>query len=281
MRKSLLIVVVTALTALIPVSSALAAPYTLQRFGAKVVGKAGTDKKPASVGVYINPYHIFSDKGGPSDAGGVNSGALLEPAFATLSAHVYLPKEMSISTVGFPTCSEATILATPEKCPKGSEIGKGVAYGWARGSNEVPGHYLLAVPLTVRAFILSSKAITLRVISPLIAANVMTGVISKATGPAAKKYGTDIAFTLPKGLIEPLPGTASQLAAFDSTLKAEKNSKGKALMSLKACPKSKKLNFGYSAEYNIGLDKSTAPLSSTGFSISSKGPVVGITAPCK
>jgi len=281
MRKSLLIVVVAALTALIPVSSALAAPYTLQRFGAKVVGKAGTDKKPASVGVYINPYHIFSDKGGPSDAGGVNSGALLEPAFATLSAHVYLPKEMSISTVGFPTCSEATILATPEKCPKGSEIGKGVAYGWARGSNEVPGHYLLAVPLTVRAFILSNKAITLRVISPLIAANVMTGVISKATGAAAKNYGTDIAFTLPKGLIEPLPGTASQLAAFDSTLKAEENSKGKALMSLKACPKSKKLNFGYRADYNIGLDKSKAPLTASGFSISTTGPVVGITAPCK
>lgn len=281
MRKSLLIVVVAALTALIPVSSALAAPYTLQRFGAKVVGKAGTDKKPSSVGVYINPYHIYGDKGGADDAGGVNSGALLEPTFETVAAHVYLPKEMAISTAGFATCSESMILAAPDSCPKGSEIGKGVAYGWARGFNEAPGHYVLAVPLTVRAFILSSKAITLRVISPVIAANVMTGVIGKAKGAAAKKYGTDISFTLPKGLIEPLPGTASQLAAFDSTLNAAKNSKGKALMSLKACPKNKKLNFGYNGIYNIGLDKTKSPKTASGYSINSTGPIVGITAPCK
>ena len=269
------------MTALVPVSSALASPYTLQRFGAKLVGKAGTNKKPSSVGVYINPYHIFGDKGGPSDTGGVNSGALLEPTFETVAAHVYLPKEMSISTVGFPTCSEATILAAPDNCPKGSEIGKGVAYGWARGFNEEPGHYVLAVPLTVRAFILSNKAISLRVISPVISANVMTGVIGKATGAAAKKYGTDISFTLPKGLIEPLPGTASQLAAFDSTLKAQKNSKGKAMIALKACPKSKKLNFGYNGVYNVGLDKSSSPKTASGYSINSTGPIVGITVPCK
>ena len=60
-----------------------------------------------------------------------------------------------------------------------------------------------------------------------------------------------------------------------------KNSKGVPLQTLKACPKSKKLNFGYNGVYNIGLDKSKSPKTATGFSISSVGPIIGVTVPCK
>ena len=281
MRKSLLIVVVAAMTALIPVSSALASPYTLQRFGAKVVGKAGTDKKPSSVGVYINPFHIFSDKGGADNAGGVNSGALLEPTFETVAAHVYLPKQMTISTAGFASCKEEVILATPDNCPKGSDIGKGKAYGWARTATAPSGTFVTGVSLEVRVFILSSNSVALRVYADTTGANIMTGVIGKAKGAAAKTYGTDISFTLPKGLVEPFTGLASQLAAFDSTLNAQKNSKGKPMISLKACPKNKKLSFGYNGLYNVGLDKKGSPRTALGYTISKTGPIVGITAPCR
>ncbi|CAB4347241.1 unannotated protein [freshwater metagenome] len=53
------------------------------------------------------------------------------------------------------------------------------------------------------------------------------------------------------------------------------------MIALKACPKSKKLNFGYNGVYNVGLDKSSSPKTASGYSINSTGPIVGITVPCK
>ena len=281
MRKAMLIVGVACICAMIPASAAFAAPDTYQRFNAKVIGKAGTDKKPASIGSFLEPFHLVGDAGGAANTGNQNTGALLEDVFETVEAHVYLPKEMTLATKGFPTCRDAVILAAPNTCPKGSDIGKGVAHGYARNSPSQLGQYLLAPELEVRVFIMSPTRIGLRVISTVTAASIITGDIKKATGAAAKKYGTDIHFIIPKGLTEPLPGIASQLSQFNSTIKAVKNSKGVPLQTLKACPKSKKLNFGYNGLYNIGLDKSASPKTATGFSINKVGPIVGITAPCK
>ncbi len=281
MRKAMLIAGVASLCALIPASSALAKPYTDQRFKAHVIGKAGTAKKPASIGTYISPYHLVGHAGGPTNIGNKNTGALLEPFFETVMAHVYLPKEITLAAKGFPQCADAVILAAPDDCPKGSEIGTGKAHGYVRNSNAPRGIYLLAVPLTVRAFIINPTRIGLRVLSAISAASIIPGDIGKAKGAAAKKYGTDITFTIPKGLIEPAPGVASQLSAFDTTILAAKNSKGVPLMSLKACPKSKKLNFGYNSSYNIGLDKKKSPKTKTGYSINATGPIVGIKVPCK
>ncbi len=282
MRKAMLIAGVASLCALIPASSALAKPYTEQRFKAHVIGKAGTNSKPKSIGTYISPFHVVGHAGGPTNTGSLNTGALLDPPFATVIAHVYMPKEITLAAKGFPQCVDAVILAAPDTCPKGSEIGKGVAHGYARNATgAAPGTYLLAVALTVRAFIMSPTRIGLRVISPVTAASIITGDIRKAKGAAAKKYGTDITFTIPKGLTEPLPGIVSQLSAFDTTLPAVKNSKGIPLQSLKACPKSKKLNFGYNGLFNIGLDKTKSPRTATGYSINATGPIVNVLAPCR
>ena len=281
MRKAMLIVGAACICAMIPASAAFATPYTFQHFNAKVIGKAGTNAKPASIGSYLEPYHDVGDSGGPGNTGNKNTGALLEPVFETVEAHVYLPKEMTLATKGFPTCSDAVILAAPDTCPKGSDIGKGVAHGYARNSPSPVGQYLLAPELEVRVFVMSPTRIGLRVISTVTAASIITGDISKAKGAAAKNYGTDIHFIIPKGLTEPLPGIASQLSQFNSTIPAVKNSKGVPLQTLKACPKSKKLNFGYNGVYNIGLDKSKSPKTATGFSISSVGPIIGVTVPCK
>ncbi|MEI7692467.1 MAG: hypothetical protein WCJ50_08090 [Actinomycetes bacterium] len=281
MRKAMLIVGAACICAMIPASAALATPSTYQHFKAKVIGKAGTDKKPASVGSFLEPYHDVGDSGGPANTGNKNTGALLEPVFETVEAHVYLPKQMTLATKGFPTCPDAVILAAPDTCPKGSDIGKGVAHGYARNGNAAPGTYLLAPELEVRVFILSPTRIGLRVISAVTAASIITGDIEKAKGAAAKKYGIDIHFIIPKGLTEPLPGIASQLSQFNATIAAVKNSKGVPLQSLKACPKNKKLDFGYNGIYNIGLDKTKSPKTATGYSISSVGPIVAVTVPCK
>jgi len=280
MRRAILILVVVCGCLAIPASAAFAAPDDYQRFEAKVLGKAGTDKKPSSVGSYIHPYGLVNGSGGPANDGGVNSGQLSEPTFETVLAHVYLPKQLTLATKGFPTCSQPVILAAPDTCPAGSEIGQGVAAGYARNANAAPGTYLLAPALTVRVFIITAKSIGLRVISPITAASIITGDIGPAKGAFAKTYGTDIFFKIPKGLTEPLPGIASQLSSFDSTIAARRNSRGVPLQALSSCPKSKKLNFGYSGLFNIGLDKKHSPKTDLGYSINSTGKVAAVTVPC-
>lgn len=280
MRRAILILTVVSALLALPASDALAAPDSYQQFDAKALGKAGTDKKPASVGLYLHPYSTVDGSGGPENIGGVNSGQLLEPTFETVTAHVYLPKQMTIATKGFPTCTQPVILAAPDSCPKGSEIGQGVASGYARNSNAAPGTYLLAPTLTARVFIVNSKSIGLRLISSVTAAAIIIADIGPAKGALAKTYSTDLTFTIPKGLIEPLPGVASQLTTIEATIRARKNSRGLPLLSLKACPKSKKLDFAYAGVFNIGLDKTHSPKTALGYSINSVGRLGNVKSPC-
>ena len=280
MRNAIAVLLAASACFAVPASTALASPDDYQHFEVRVFGKAGSDKKPSSIGSYLHPFSAVNSSGGPTDLGGVNSGSLLEPPFETVLAHLYLPKQMKLATKGFPTCTQPVILAAPESCPPGSEIGQGVAAGYARNANAAPGTYLLAPSLTVRVFIITSKSIGLRVISAVTAASIITGDIGPTKGALAKIYGTEILFKIPKGLTEPLPGIASQLSSFDSTIPARRNSRGVALQSLSSCPKSKKLNFGYSGLFNIGLDKKHSPKTALGYSINSTGKLVGIKVPC-
>ncbi len=283
MRKSTLIVAVAALAALVPVTSAVASPSTFQRFSAKVSGKAGTNSKPKSVGAYLRPYYVVGKAGGPANTGNQNSGALLEAPFATAFANVYLPKQLTFSTAGFPACSESMILSAPDSCPKGSEIGSGAAAGFARNAPVSPlGQYVLDLPFTVRVFISSAgkNAVALRLFNTVTSGVIIDGVVSKASGSAAKSYGSRLRFTIPHGLIEPLPGIIAQLSDFSATLKPA-TYKRHSLITLKACPKNKKLNFGFNGEYNIGLDKTKLPKTASGYSIDSVGKVINTPVACK
>ena len=297
MRKVILIAGVACLMAAIGASSAVASPSTWQRFEAKVIGKAGTAKKPGSVGSYLHPFHIIKQDAscataansaacrtntfGPASVAG---GALEEPPFATMQAYIYFPKEMKLATAGFPTCELATAVADPKTCPKGSVIGGGVAAGYARNATAGVGQYTLRPNLTVDVVILSPTQLGLRTYNPLTGKGLITGDIGKATGAAAKKYGTKITFSIPKGLINPSGILMSQLSSFDSTIKAVKNKKGKPLQALTGCPKNKKLTFGYNGIYNVMLDRDTQPTFTAGdltLSINHVGPIVTSTVPCK
>ena len=74
------------------------------------------------------------------------------------------------------------------------------------------------------------------------------------TGAAKKLYTKQMRFSIPDGLIQPAAGIVSQLVNFDSGVKAV-SSKGKPFVGLGACPKSKKLNFGYYGEYTINTTR--------------------------
>ena len=291
MRKAILTVGAACLLASVMASSAFAGPSTYQHFTARVIGKAGTVKKPASIGTYLSPFHDFGIAGGKTNAGGLNTGAIVEEPFATVKAHIYMPKEITLATTGFPQCKDTVALKTPDKCPKGSEIGKGVAAGFGRNSKtSLVGTYALTTALTVRVFIITDKnTIALRTYSGATKEGLIKGVIKKATGAQAADYKTDIEFSIPSGLIEPLGGVISQLSSFDSTIKAAKNKKGKALQTLSGCPANGKLKFGYNGIYNIRLDKTTQPLYTAPaldggvgkkFSMNEVGPIVTSEATC-
>jgi hypothetical protein len=124
--------------------------------------------------------------------------------------------------------------------------------------------------------VLSKDTLALRVKTPLVVA-VIEGKIGKATGSAAKKYGTRVRFTIPDGLIAPTEGLVSQLVDFNSGIKAV-SSKGKPLVGLKKCPKSKKLNFGYNGEFTINTTRNPDQKS---WKIAEIGPRIDKVVACK
>jgi len=292
-------------------AAAQAAPSTYQRFDAKLVGgnKAGSAKKPAAVGLALRPYHQVGLAGGKDNTGGLNSGAVMEsPAFATAFANIWLPKELKFNTGSFPGCNFITVLNDPDLCPKGSEVGlknsddacgsagkplcsvyaKGLVRGIAPSNNlgSVAGLYALETTLSIRIFVISTyengskakDAIALRVLSPLTGNIIIPGQLSKATGSAAKTYGNRMRFSIPRGLISPLPGLISQLTDFNAGMQ-KLSIKGQPLIGLTGCPKSKKLTFGYNGEYVINAK--TTSVGGGSFVVGETGPVVKSLVACK
>ena len=277
MKKSLLIAAVTALAVTVPAASAFAGAAEYQRFEAGVVGKAGTNAKPKAVTLKLHPFHDYGIAGGPANTGGLNSGATMENPFSTVFANVYNDKAIVFNLGRFPTCNIQVVIDTPDKCPKASRVDiPSSATGLVRTKGALPGIYTLATVLEIKTFVLSKDTLALRVKTPLVVA-VIKGKIGKATGAAAKKYGSRVRFTIPDGLIAPTEGLVSQLVDFNSGVKAAV-SKGKPLVGLKACPKSKKLNFGYNGEFTINTTRNADQKS---WKISEIGPRIDKTVACK
>jgi hypothetical protein len=277
MKKSLLIAAVTALAVAVPAASAFASPAEFQRFEAAVVGKAGTDAKPKAVQLKIHPFHVYGIGGGPTNTGGLNSGATMEDPFSTVYANVFTDKAIKYNLASFPTCKLQTVLDSPDSCVKASRVDiPSSATGLVRTKGALPGIYTLATVLEIKTFVLSKDTLALRVVTPLVTA-VIEGKIGKATGAAAKKYGSRIRFTIPDGLIAPTDGLVSQLVDFNSGIKAAYY-KGKPGIGLGACPKNKKLNFGYNGEFTINTTKNADQKS---WKIMQVGPRIDKTVPCK
>lgn len=292
---------------------ASAEPSTDQRFDAKLVGnsKAGTSKKPAAVGLFINPFHEVGIAGGPKNTGGLNSGAVMEsPAFSTKFANVWLPKQLKFNNNSFPGCDYTVALGYPDDCPKGSEVGltnsdpncgktgKPACTIYATGlvrskvlnpDESIAGLYALALTLSVRIFVVKNDekgnkvkdTLALRVISPTSGNVIMPGKLSKATGAEAKKYGYRMRFTIPRGLVAPTDGLISQLTNFAAGIK-KVSYKGKPFVGLTSCPSNKKLNFGYNGEYVINGQKNPSSTNPDNeFVIGEVGPIINKEVACK
>ena len=201
----------------------------------------------------------------------------MEAPFSTVFANVYNDKALVFNLGSFPTCKLQTVIDDPDACAAGSRVDvPSSATGLVRTKGALPGIYTLATVLEIKTFVLSKDSLALRVKTPLVTA-VIEGKIGKATGSAAKKYGTRVRFSIPDGLIEPVGGLVSQLVDFNSGIKAV-SSKGKPLVGLKKCPKSKKLNFGYNGEFTINTTRNPDQKS---WKISEIGPRIDKTVACK
>jgi len=286
MKKSLMIATFTAIAVTVPATSAFATPAEHQRFSAGVVGKAGTNAKPKAVALKIHPFHEYGIKGGATNVGNKNSGATMEAPFSTVFANVYMDKALVFNLNSFPACDLQTILDDPDICDPDSRVDiPSSASGLVRTKGALPGLYSLFTKLEIKTFIMKARTpggsrvkdtLALRVVTPLVTA-VIEGKLMNATGSAKKLYGKVMRFTIPDGLIAPTDGLVSQLVDFNSGIRADYY-KGKPGIGLKACPKSKKLNFGYNAEFTINATKNADQKS---WKIMQVSPRIDNTVPCK
>jgi hypothetical protein len=154
-----------------------------------------------------------------------------------------------------------------------------------RTTGALPGLYTLFTELEIKTFVMNARSkggarvkdtLALRVVTPLATA-VIEGKLNNATGSAKRLYGKVMRFTIPEGLIMPTPGLVSQLVDFNSGIKAAYY-KGKPGIGLGACPKSKKLNFGYNGEYTINTAKTADQKS---WKIDQIGKRIDNKVPCK
>ncbi len=298
MKKSLLIAAVTALVVAIPASSALATPWGYQRFDVSVVGKHGTAKKTNQIRLNLHPFHEFGTKGGPDNIGNQNTGATLEAPFSTVFAYILMDKAISFNTGSFPGCDKTTVINTPDKCPAGSRVDvPSSAAGMLRPKNNTTGAFLAwgkqpgfpdnkLVNLEIKTFVMNAyepggapvkDTLALRVQSPVSGGVVIEGKLENVTGAAKKLYTKQMRFSIPDGLIQPAGGIVSQLVNFDSGVKAV-SSKGKPLVGLGACPKSKKLNFGYYGEYTINTTRAANGID---WELVGDRKVINKSVPCK
>lgn len=332
--SSIGLAVVLACGSLAAAAAAAASPSAYQRFVANL-GPSADPPSPGPVPLAIRFFQDVGLKGGPLNLNDLNSGAVLEsPAFATVFAYIWLPREISISLDSFRACRERTILDSPASCPPGSEVGKKNPVGsdpdqgrdlcllsaqaisgphqcssYAAGllrskvgpeNPNVSGRYLLASRLTLRIFNVarnrdgrpSGDTLGLRVFGPSSGNIVVKGKLSRVSRRDIKKFGQavrgfrrKIRFEIPSGLIEPATGSISQLTDFRAELRRVINA-GRSLVTLRRCPRSGKVPFAYSADYNSNLDVGNKGLGTNSasnglYSVSEVGSVSIAHASCR
>jgi hypothetical protein len=127
---------------------------------------------------------------------------------ATQTITLFLPSGIRDAGAKLPSCNPEKLQASGESaCPKGSEIGTGEAAGYTLGVVEPiklllyngPGGSLLT-------YVVGLDPVSIQV--------VVQGTVSRPAGT----YGLELAFTIPQGLLEPLPGDPAWLLSLHATL---------------------------------------------------------------
>lgn len=126
--------------------------------------------------------------------------------------NLFVPEGFRDAGRKLPFCTIAVLREKkPEKCPKDSVVGSGTSLGYVFFSDGeyVPEHLALTMfngpGGGLLTWIEGSKPVNIE--------ELVAGVIT-----APKDYGQELAFTIPNGLLEPLPGAHGWLVELNATL---------------------------------------------------------------
>lgn len=127
---------------------------------------------------------------------------------------ILLPPGFRDAGARLPSCSPAILEAKgPLACPKSSIVGNGTALGYTiLGGQFVPENLTLALVNgpggDLLTWVTGKQPISIEVVVP--------GVITTPSG-----YGEELSFTIPHGLLEPLPGAPGWLQTMTAKLSGE------------------------------------------------------------
>lgn len=127
---------------------------------------------------------------------------------------LFVPERFRSAGAKLPKCGQATLEGKgPKACPKGSIVGNGTALGYT-----ILGGQFVIEHLTLTIFNGQGGALLTWVegLSPVVIETAVPGLIGKPAG-----FGQELSFTIPHGLLEPLPGASGWL----QTLKARLSGK--------------------------------------------------------
>ena len=265
--------------ALVACVQAVAGPEDFQRFKGGLFGSAG-ERSLAKAG----PVGFLADFSLVTDVAD-RSGALFEQSpFATLFADIYVDRRIAVRPFEAASCPPEKIkalnpaLKTINTCAAVSQLGRGLASGYARNVGASPGQYLADVDLQVRAFRGPGRnRFLLYVYSELSKENLVSAEVSEVPGKGP--YGSRIRFVIPRGLITPAPAVISQLSGFRLLVPASAAG-GRGVFRLGRCPSSRRLKLGFRADYNDNLSTAGPVRNADGFAITSSSPMLSSTSRC-
>jgi hypothetical protein len=125
-----------------------------------------------------------------------------------------VPERFRDAGSSMPDCTPSTLhLKGPEGCPERSRIGEGTATGYTiLGGDFVVEHLKVSVLNGPKGALLS----WVEGRTPVEIEEVVEGVITKPRG-----YGEQMSFTIPNGLLEPLPGAPGWMQRLEARISAK------------------------------------------------------------
>lgn len=129
----------------------------------------------------------------------------------TSQINLYVPERFRDAGVSLPHCTQTTLRSKgPAGCPKNTAMGSGTAIGYT-----ILGGQFVIEHLTVSIFNGPGGVLLTWVEgrSPVEIEEIVEGKITKPHG-----FGEEMSFTIPHGLLEPLPGAPGWMQTLDATL---------------------------------------------------------------
>jgi hypothetical protein len=125
--------------------------------------------------------------------------------------NLFVPERFRSAGAKLPHCSQATLEGDgPKACPRSSIVGNGTALGYTiLGGQFVIEHLTLTIYNGQGGILLT----WVQGLSPVVIETAVPGLVGKPAG-----FGQELSFTIPHGLLEPLPGAPGWLQTLNARL---------------------------------------------------------------